>query len=147
MLWPSETVLMIRHNIFFDGEKWKIIPKIIPVTPSYLEHWFTSLEMILAVGTSQTSDREIKSPNDDILSAPDKIQSNLNISKPKFIINYWVWLFKTNKIVNKRFVKISNANIWNVPIFFVEKNVWSFCSVKASLIFSTKISVYLVINS
>ena len=30
----------------------------------------TSLEIILAVGTSQTSDREMKSPKDDILSAP-----------------------------------------------------------------------------
>lgn len=31
---------------------------------------FTSLEMILAVGTSHTSDKAMKSPNDDILSEP-----------------------------------------------------------------------------
>ena len=33
---------------------------------------FTSLEIILAVGTSQTSDKEMKSPNEDILSAPEE---------------------------------------------------------------------------
>ena len=37
-----------------------------------LNKMFTSLEIILAVGTSQTSDREIKSPNEDILSAPEE---------------------------------------------------------------------------
>lgn len=31
---------------------------------------FTSLDMILAVGTSHTSDRAMKSPNEDILSEP-----------------------------------------------------------------------------
>lgn len=31
---------------------------------------FTSFEMILAVGTSQGSEREMKSPKEDILSAP-----------------------------------------------------------------------------
>ena len=33
----------------------------------------TSLDMILAVGVSHTSERAIKSPNDDILSAPGEI--------------------------------------------------------------------------
>ena len=52
-------------------------------------------------------------------------------------------LFKTNDIVSKRVVKISNINISNMPIFFVEKNVRSFCSAKASLILSIKnISVF-----
>ena len=37
----------------------------------------TSLEIILAVGTSQTSDKEIKSPNEDILSAPEEKERNL----------------------------------------------------------------------
>ena len=32
----------------------------------------TSLDMILAVATSQASDRAIKSPKDDILSAPEE---------------------------------------------------------------------------
>ena len=32
----------------------------------------TSLDMILAVGMSQASDRAIKSPKDDILSAPEE---------------------------------------------------------------------------
>ena len=30
-------------------------------------------------------------------------------------------LCKTNDVVSKRFVKISNVNILNLPIFFVEK--------------------------
>lgn len=33
-------------------------------------NWFTSLDMILAVGTSHTSDTAMKSPKDDILSEP-----------------------------------------------------------------------------
>ena len=37
--------------------------------------------------------------------------------------------------------------ISNIHQFFVEKSVRSFCSAKASLIFSTKISVYLIIKS
>lgn len=35
-----------------------------------LEPLLTSLEIIFAVGTSQTSDNATKSPNEDILSAP-----------------------------------------------------------------------------
>ena len=31
------------------------------------------------------------------------------------------WLFKTNNVVSLRFVKISNVNISNMPIFFVKK--------------------------
>ena len=33
----------------------------------------------------------------------------------------WAQLFKTNDVVSKQFVKISNTNISNMPIFFVEK--------------------------
>ena len=33
----------------------------------------------------------------------------------------WAQLFKTNDVVSKRFVKISNVNILNLPIFFAEK--------------------------
>ena len=39
--------------------------------------------------------------------------------KPKIIS--WAWLFKTNDVVSEGFVKISNVNISNMPIFFVEK--------------------------
>ena len=35
-------------------------------------------------------------------------------------------LFKTNDVVSKRDVKISNVNISNMPIFFVEKKCGSF---------------------
>ena len=35
-------------------------------------------------------------------------------------------------------VKISNINVSNMPIFFVEKNEKSFCSAKAFLIFFNK---------
>ena len=34
---------------------------------------------------------------------------------------FWARLYKTNDIVSKRDVKISNVNISNMPIFFVEK--------------------------
>ena len=33
----------------------------------------------------------------------------------------WAQLFKTNDVVSKRFVKISNISISNMAIFFVEK--------------------------
>ena len=42
----------------------------------------------------------------------------------------WARLFKTNDVLSERFVKFSEVNFTNMPIFFVEK--------KASLIFSTK---------
>ena len=50
----------------------------------------------------------------------------------------WAPLFKTNDVVSKHFVEFLEVNFSNMPIFFVEKNVRSFCSAKASLIFSTK---------
>lgn len=37
--------------------------------------WFTSLDIILAVGTSHTSDTAMKSPKEDILSEPAKVRS------------------------------------------------------------------------
>ena len=37
------------------------------------------------------------------------------------LLQFWAWLFKTNDVVSLRFVKISNINISNIPIFFVEK--------------------------
>ena len=36
-------------------------------------------------------------------------------------VMYWAQLFKTNDVVSKRFVKISNINITNTLLFFVEK--------------------------
>ena len=57
--------------------------------------------------------------------------------------------FKTNDIDSLRFVKISNVNISNTPISFVEKNGRRFCIAKDSLFFFNKnISVvgYKVIN-
>ena len=49
----------------------------------------------------------------------------------------------TASLVNK--MLISNINISNVPIFFVEKfEKLLHCNAKASLIFQQKISVYLV---
>ena len=32
---------------------------------------------------------------------------------------FWARLFKTNDVVSKRFVKILNVNIWNMPIFLL----------------------------
>ena len=56
-------------------------------------------------------------------------------------------LFKTNDVVSKRDVKISNVNISNMPIFFVEKNVEAFAVQKLLSFFQPKISVYLVMKS
>ena len=51
-------------------------------------------------------------------------------------VNAWKTMFDP-------YIKISNVNISNMPIFFVETNVRSFCSAKASLIFQQKyISVF-----
>ena len=47
-------------------------------------------------------------------------------------------MFKTNDVVSYRFVKISNINITNTLLFFVEKNVRILCTAKDSHIFSTK---------
>ena len=81
-----------------------------------------------------------------LASSSEKPQSlDVNTASPKAsdFCHSRAWLFKTNNVISKCFVKISDVNIWNLPIFFVEKNVRSFCSAKVSLIFSTKnISVF-----
>ena len=64
-----------------------------------------------------------------------------------FCIKYWAWLFKTNDIVSEHFVKISNVNISNIPIFFVEKIREAFPLQKLLSFFRQKISVYFVIKS
>ena len=45
-------------------------------------------------------------------------------------------LFKPNDVVSYHVLKISNINIPIIPIYFVEKNERSFCTAKASIIFS-----------
>ena len=47
-------------------------------------------------------------------------------------------LFKTKYVVSSCFVKISNINITNTLLFFVEKNLRILCTAKDSHIFSTK---------
>ena len=47
-------------------------------------------------------------------------------------------LFKTNNVVSERFVKIYIESYANMLQFFAEKNVSSFCSAKATHIFSAK---------
>ena len=49
-------------------------------------------------------------------------------------LDIWARLFKTNYVVSERFVKFSEVNFSNMPIFFDEKKRKAF----ASLIFSTK---------
>ena len=52
------------------------------------------------------------------------IQTHFEILETGVIQTYFdirAWLFKTNDIVSYFFVKISNVNISNTPIFFVEK--------------------------
>ena len=39
--------------------------------------------------------------------------------RPKQLL--WARLFKTIGVVSERFVKISNVNIWNMPLCFVEE--------------------------
>ena len=58
----------------------------------------------------------------------------------------WAQLFKTNDVVSY-FVKISNFNMSNTPIFFVKK-VWEAFAVQKLLsFFQQKISVYSVMKS
>ena len=42
-MYVCETVLMSGHNVCLNGKIRKIIPKIILVAPSYLEHWLLNL--------------------------------------------------------------------------------------------------------
>ena len=56
-------------------------------------------------------------------------------------------LFKTNDVVSSRFVKFSEVNFSNMPIFFVEKMLEAFAMQKLLSFFQQKISVYLVIKS
>ena len=62
-------------------------------------------------------------------------------------VHYRARLFKTNDVVSQRFVKISNVNISNMPIFFVEKMREAFAVQKLFSFFQQKNSVYLVIKS
>ena len=41
--------------------------------------------------------------------------------KVHYFLDTRVWWFKTNDVVSKRFVKISNVIISNMPIFIVKK--------------------------
>ena len=50
----------------------------------------------------------------------------------------WAQLFKANDVVSLRFVKIYIEWYANMLKFFAEKNVSSFCSAKATHIFSAK---------
>ena len=63
---------------------------------------------------------------------------------PKYYITY---LFKTYDIISERVVKISNVNISNKQIFFVEKMCEAFALQKLLSFFQQKISVHLVIKS
>ena len=47
---------------------------------------------------------------------PDPFQGDF-----EFLLKNRAQLFKTNDVVSKRFVKISNINITNTLLFFVEK--------------------------
>ena len=49
-----------------------------------------------------------------------KIILQLSLNTPSYL-ELWAWLFKTNDVVSLKDVKISNVNILNLPIFFVEK--------------------------
>ena len=40
-----------------------------------------------------------------------------------FYLELWTRLFKTNDVVSQRFVKFSEVNFSDMPIFFVEKHV------------------------
>ena len=67
--------------------------------------------------------------------------SAIGFKLPTFCSQTWARLFKTND-VSLRDVKISNVNISNMPVFFIDKNVKSF-----SHFFQPKISVFWVIKS
>ena len=75
---------------------------------------------------------EQSGPNGRQFATQDKLH-NLNI---------WGQLFKTNDVFSKRYVKISNVNNWNMPIFFVEKMWEAFAMQKLLTFFQQKLSVY-----
>ena len=54
------------------------------------------------------------------------------------LFQIWAQLFKTNDIVSQRVVKISNVNISNKPIFFVEKMCEAFALQKLLSFFQQK---------
>ena len=59
----------------------------------------------------------------------------------------WARLFKTNDVVSYRFVKFSEVDFTNMPIFFVEKKCKKLLQCKKLLsFFQQKISVYWVIK-
>ena len=59
----------------------------------------------------------------------------------------WARLFKTNDVVSLRIFKISNINVSNKLIFFVEKMCQAFALQKLLSFFQQKIALYLVIKS
>ena len=65
-----------------------------------------------------------------------------------FSLNIWARLFKTNDVVSKRDVKISNVDISNMPIFFMKK-MWEAFALQRFyyFFFQKKKSLYLVIKS
>ena len=66
---------------------------------------------------------------------------------PPLFKNSRAQLFKTNDAVSSHFVKFSEVNFSNMPIFFVEKMLEAFAVQKLLSFFQQKISVYLVIKS
>ena len=50
-----------------------------------------------------------------------QLSVSLSILPLDRVLSFWAQLFKSNDVVSYRFVKISNFNISNMPIFFVEK--------------------------
>ena len=62
-------------------------------------------------------------------------------------MQFWARLFKTNDVVSWRFVKISYVNIWNTPLFFIEK-MWeasfSHFSTKSISVFGHKVVKHLM---
>ena len=60
--------------------------------------------------------------NNEKVSLNDPFYLFLSVALSYYMyFQFWARLFKTNDVVSKRFVKFSEVNFSNMPIFFVEK--------------------------
>ena len=75
-----------------------------------------------------------------------KIANNVDYDQTA-LLAVWAPLFKTNNVVSWRFIKFSEVNFSNMPLFFVEKMWEAFAVQKLLSFFQQKISVYLVSKS
>ena len=76
------------------------------------------------------------------LPSSEPLQNKVQLAMEKQTdkqLQSWVRLFKTNNVISQRDVKLSNVNISNMPIIFVEKMWEAFAVQKLLSFFQQKI--------